>query len=477
MPSSILHSTLARSFATVAASALVFAACGAENSGTPPGGDGDGGPSEGGSSGSSGFVPGDGSTGPCTGLACAQVKCDGGTPTTVTGKVYDPAGKTPLYNAIVYFAEKPEQIAPFTEGASCERCGTVTGSPFLQTLTDATGSFRIENAPVGAQKLVVQIGKWRRVVDVNVNACADNALTPEQTRLPKNRQEGSIPRIALATGAEDPLECLLTKIGVDRAEFGVSGGEERVHLYQGGGYSNLTATASFQGGAAFPVAKDALWNDVATLKKYDLVLLGCEGQYNLDQKPEASRAALYDYLKAGGRAFASHYHVTWFADGPEDVKNTADYPLAPPAPPPSPFDADIDTTFPKGKALSDWLGSQSALAAGGKLSLTKSRHDVNAVKATAQQWISLANPNAANERAVQYLTFNAPTTAPEDQQCGRAVFSDLHVSASDADKSGQPFPAGCTGTELSPQEKALIFMLFDLSSCVQSDKREPVVPR
>jgi len=133
--------------------------------------------------------------------------------------------------------------------------------------------------------------------------------------------------------------------------------------------------------------------------------------------------------------------------------------------------ATVDNTFPKGKAMEEWLGNVGALQAG-KLPIDGAKKNLETVNpANAQQWITYAGP-----QAVEYMSFNIPTGVPDDKKCGRAVYSDLHVSAGVGDTPGPAWPGGCKTTELSPQEKALEFMLFDLSSCIQSDQAPPTPP-
>ena len=58
------------------------------------------------------------------------------------------------------------------------------------------------------------------------------------------------------------------------------------------------------------------------------------------------------------------------------------------------------------------------------------------------------------------------------------VFTDLHVgSGGGVSHFDTPFPNGCSASlTMSAQEKALEFMFFDLSSCVQPEDVPPIPP-
>ena len=419
----------------------------------------------------------------CTAGPCTQKPCAAGGKTTISGTVYDPAGKVPLYNVIVYVPNSA--VAPIVNGASCDKCSAMAVNPVVSALTDTHGHFVLEDAPVGNNvPLVIQVGKWRRQITVaNVPACADTALTDiNQTRLPRNRSEGDIPLIAITTGGADSMECLPRRMGLDDSEFTTETGTGHIHLYAGMNNGNMTqATNQFAptlNGGAMLTPATTVWGDVAHLKAYDIVILSCEGALLQQEKPVAARQALYDYESLGGRVFASHWHRYWFSDGPMPVPTVGTW--RDNNDPPTPIDGTIDTTFPKGMALSDWLVNVGASTTPGTLSILEARDNVQAVNGTiAQQWITIQAPAArqvAAHTAVQFLSFNAPLGVPDAMQCGRAVFNDLHVSSTGMDMPGQPFPMGCEVRDLTSQEKAVEFLLFDLSSCVQNDKVPPMPP-
>jgi hypothetical protein len=309
----------------------------------------------------------------------------------------------------------------------------------------------------------------------DVKACADNRVDDRQLlRLPRNQREGNIPKIALATGGWDKLECLLRKIGVEDGEFTPESGGGRINLFRGQGAGGKPSTGAYapslNGGASFSDAP-GWWNTPNSFNKYDMVVLSCEGLQFERDKTQGARERLVEYANAGGRVFASHWHNVWLEKGPSPWRQVASF-RGDLADLPSPFVSDIDTSFPKGAALADWLVNVQASSTKGQLSIVDGQHTVTGVNATtSRRWIHSAQVPSQPATAVQYFTFNAPVGSPANQECGRVVFTDIHVSA--LDMAGPPFPTGCVTQDLSPQEKALEFMLFDLSSCVQPDDQAP----
>jgi len=446
-----------RALAVVVVSAFATAAapgCGSSDDGSQfghPGDDGDG-----------GLIFGDGAfgdDGPCIGISCNVASCTGGGSTTVSGTVYAPTRNNPdpLYNAIVYVPNAP--LEPFPAGVSCDKCGALTsGKPITTTLTGPDGKFTLKNVPTGTDiPLVIQLGRWRRQVKIPmVTSCTNTAVPAELTRLPRNKAEGDIPKHAVSTGGADALECVLRKMGIDDAEFTLPRGDGRIHLYEQNG-------ATMPG---IPPASD-LWSNVPTLSQYDLVILDCEGAQN--DKPPAAQQNIIQYTSAGGRVFASHYSYVWlYNDAP--FSGTAQW-VPNSARPNDPLTGFIDTSFPKGQAFAQWLGIVGALSGPNQIAIHVPRHDAVAAVAPAQRWIYSTAP-----ASLQHYTFNTPVGAADDKQCGRVVFSDFHVTGANGTSTGKPFPTECDNGPLSPQEKVLEFMLFDLASCIQKDTTPPSPP-
>jgi hypothetical protein len=474
--------------ASLAFAGIAFCApgCGgtSDSSNFPGGGGGSGSLGAGGGGGSLGGGTGGaggGGAGGCTGLQCAQVACPNGGHTTVSGTVYDPAGKNPLYDVVVYVPNsKP---SAFTDHASCDTCASLyTGDPIVAALTGPDGKFTLTDVPVGNNiPLVIQIGKWRRQITIpTVASCADTPLTDKtQTRLPRNRSEGDIPKIAVSTGKADTMECLLERMGVDEKEYGGgASGAGRIHIFTGNGNSASGSTPS----------ESSLWANANALNNYDIVVLSCEGGEEAQTKPASALAALHDYANNGGRVFASHFHYYWFEGtgaSPDFTSTATWFPGSNTIPPgqnsSGQTTATINTSFPKGQAFEQWMELTNALV-NKQLTIDDSRQnasvDANVNKASTSWITDVTVPKAPNGGATtMYFTFNTPTTSAPDKQCGRVVYSDLHVGAASNDyKSGNNVPSGCATGDLSPQEKALEFMLFDLSSCVTPDNQPPSAP-
>ncbi len=386
------------------------------------------------------------------GWACkVDTSCSVSNKTKLTGKVYDPAGRNPLYDVIVFVPNDPSTLPAIIPGTrTCNTCDISIGNYVTVTTTDDTGSFTLTGVPTGPNvPVTVQIGKWRRTVNLNVpSPCASNAAPDGSLRLPTKKSEGDLPQIAVLTGGCDDLGCFLSGMGIDASEFSA------------------------------PQAGQAL-------EYYDIVMLSCECAENRQTKPAAGQQALHDWLGEGGKVFASHYHYTWFRDSPDTdfqgvaqwgKQGTNDNAMT------GNGTYDVDTSFPKGATFGQWLNVVGALSSAGPpptLTLNPVADSVVAVNAPTIRWIY----DSAGGNDVKYMSFQTPIggLAPPDSgegppaYCGKAVFTDLHTGG-ELMSTVRSIPSGCPGGALSAQQKALEFLFFDLSACVSNDKVAPPVP-
>lgn len=384
------------------------------------------------------------------------------TTTTISGTVYDPrttARALPLPDVLVYATTGV--VAPLPDGVQCLTKQTPTDvASFTNTAVD--GTFTLENVPVKAHyTVVIQAGKWRRQFAVAVGT---EAVTGLKLRMPSNHTEGDIPKIAIATGFADGVECVLRDMGISDSEFtddtGTVNPGGRIHLYQGSGAGGEFITPSTP-------LDTALTEDKKTLNGYDVVMFPCQGAAYVQDSTALSN--IMDYANVGGRVFTTHYSYVWLdPDKPyyspfPPVANwhpDEDYPT------PDPGIATVNTGFDDGATLSQWLKNAGATYQGSadQIQISTLRHDMDGVIPPTQAWLNLNDTFDSNP--VMQMTFNAPVGAAANAQCGRVLFNEYHVI--DQQRAPTAFPTECpTKGTMSAQEEMLEYALFDLSTFEQ----------
>ena len=475
--------------------------------------------------------------GQCQGLQCQIAQCDAGS-TTISGKVFTPAGTSgdPVYNAQVFI---PNGTLPaITDGPSCDQCTPLTSTEAVAAaITGPDGRFTISNAPNGTGiPLVVQLGKWRRQITIDVpNACADNPIPDGTVRLPRNKTEGNIPLTAVTTGSADALECVLRKMGIDASEFTLPTGNGRIRIYRENG-ANLSSNDA-------PSAT-TLWDGTGAkggtgtsgqpgLASYDVVLLPCPGDPPTpvtNPSPDGaapSRAVdgyytanglqnLVDYTAAGGRVFVTHYSWVWvapsrtkfppvanwsLAGNPQEVKEYRYYNGAGSSNPPSYLAvvAQANTSFAKGAGFAQWLVNVGAATVSNgvtSISLDNVEHVTDSVipgttdAPVTQGWLTspLAWRQFQGSSAYNCTEADHPSNTCAQHQFAHQFSFNTPVGVAPAQQCGRVVfsgfhvnqagsgstPGYCTGS-LTPQEKVLVFMMLDLASCISIDTPPPPV--
>jgi hypothetical protein len=279
--------------------------------------------------------------------------------------------------------------------------------------------------------------------------------------------------MAFSTGEVDTLHCVLRKIGIDDSEFTNPSGAGRVHFYQDTG-AVIDATTP---------AAPALYGSAAELAKYDLALFECVGEQV--PKAMADQTRMINFANAGGRVFATHFSYVWLTDsdgaastntGPKPFSQTATWLVNQ-----SQSDTAIGVvdqsaqgdpeTQARRVAFASWLSLVGASTTAGQIPVDVVREDFTAVNPAvgteastpAQQWLFTSDTHVPLQYSFDTPIAYAPSPRPA-KRCGRVVYSDFHVS--DATSGDVTFPAECTDGPMTPQEKTLEFLLFDLAACV-----------
>ena len=442
---------------------------------------------------------------------CASVPDCTGKPqqTVLTGRVITP-GRTDtdtgnqvgVPNAFVYIlrADDPAGLPAIATGipagkTACDRCSDQDlGQVLAGATTDATGTFTITgDIPVGTEfLLIVKAGKFRRAVKQTLPATAacktttlSATLPANPTRLPRNLQDGigvNIPHIAVTTGQIDAMECVFEKMGIDHVQFGNPGTAPRIHLYRGGPM-NAPAGARIDDNTPYD---QTLYGSLATMQGYDMVVSDCEGATwdSTFAQRDASGANVREYVNRGGRLFASHLSFSWL-DGNGNTAYTTAMPIATGLDQAATWDPTLYTdtsgtgvisigrprASPRIANFAAWAAREGiAMAPAYQFNIVDPRSNNTGLGTSSEEFVYRTGGNGR----VQQFSFNTPYAAPTAAVCGRVAYSGFHVSAGGGNTpyANAIFPQHCTGS-LTPQEKVLLYMLFDLGACVGNPPPPP----
>ena len=397
--------------------------------------------------------------------------------TSLTGTVYVPNGRDPLPNALVYIpASAPGAL---NDGVECLQAEQgPQGGVISSTYSAADGTFRLTGVPAGKNiPIVIQIGKWRvqRVIST-VAACATTEVSADLSILPSTQYGGDIPRIALVTGNDDAVECILRKTGISDSEFSNAGGAGRINLYLGSGDSG----AKIDEGT---LSEPALVESPAALNAYDMVMFPCQGAPD-GAATSANLTNVYEWAGKGGRLFTSHFSYEWLYENPSPTTGfgaAAVWNINQAEPSPVPGTANLQSDSADGPIVTGWLQLPEIQAPGtktsqaGQIELSDFFLDQDGVVAPTETWLKLSNNSTPNElkQPVMQFAFNTPVGASSGNQCGRVLFTDYHTVRGN-NSHGKTFPSECDSNAMTAQEHLVEYSLFDLSKAVAPVTSQPV---
>lgn len=344
--------------------------------------------------------------------------------TTLRGITYAPNGTLPLAGVLVYETDAPPAAIP--DHVYCDSCRVLPAGTFVQSASD--GSFELMGH-AGTRYLVTEKGQFRRVRKIEVapdgtvqELESDLTTLPGKAKAGAEGQDDSVARIALmkehSAGDNDAIHLALLALGI-------------------------TEWTSFD--------DDLGKVNETELGTFHVALFPCDGS-SMNKPKSAHRQALRSFVQAGGKVYASDWSHQ-FVDEPfeEFFKH-----------PVRVWNADTGAQAPAGTFndadLSAWLGavspnedpSSTHFEGVWSTSLGVQSAQVPDANGVAHQ----VTPHvyaSVTENSGLYYSKEAATSV--EFGCGRALLSTFHVH-------------GGTSNNLLMQEKALLYMLLDVSTCI-----------
>jgi hypothetical protein len=399
--------------------------------------------------------------GSCRGRHCQVPRCPAGSTTEVYGRLFAGNGTDPVPGAIVFVPV--EEVPEFPTTLSCDNCNSIPAS-VASDITTFDGQFHLRGVPAGPFPLVLRLGRFQRVVDVDGVACTSTQVRPDPgtanqgVRLPKKKGElaplDRLPRIAVASGDYDQIECVLKRIGI-----------EELDMYNGrdAGTMNPPAIAELVD----------LLTDEKRLHGYDIVIVNCtENQYQSLVAGGAVKKNLESFVQKGGRL----YVTDWAYDVIEQVPELSPYicfePQLTPGPPmcmAKPESAMVADTRDDYGGLSQVLDAEMARWLALFPSVINARNEVD-----VQFSFVVINKTGEDANAKPKIWVQGPTqrygTRPltvtfDYKSCGRVHYSTYNTEPNGLVVETERWPSACK-TKFSPQERLLEYLFFNVAACV-----------
>ena len=229
-----------------------------------------------------------------------------------------------------------------------------------------------------------QVATPRSSCRTSTSASINPITDANATRLPRNKAEGDIPRIAITTGRCDQLACLLPKLGLDASEYRRQHGGRAAPPLPRSSASVVRAgpRARSRGYARRDVALRRP-RDAEQVRHGDALVRVRRARGDEARRGEEGALRLHD----GGRprlrlALPLHVGETRARSRrPRSGWASSSNPENPPGP------YLVDRSFPKGDALAKWLVGVGATSTLGEIPISQVRENVGAVVSPTQRWV------------------------------------------------------------------------------------------